>query len=403
MNYLSLNELIEKRKEEILNGNYSYNFYNQMCCNWKQLLDFLKKNNLSYDDNSKQLYLDYQKNNKSHKDYLYTIHSINALEGLNALKLKTKSSRIINNHYEINISNYNKEILEKYKQEMKNYNSEVTITKKIKLTKDIMVFFENERIDNYEKLTLSLIQKFINKYYDSSYYIRKNYNWALKMFLNFLYESKYTISNYSVLIDKIKYHAPISLVTIWEPEKLEKIVNNLADESDVEKRNKAIVLLAIRLGIRFIDIKNLQFSNIDWENNTITFVQHKTKVEIQLPLFEDVGIAIINYIQNGRPKTESKYIFVTHDDKASKLSDTANVEKYLIKTYQKANIDYLSKARKGIHTFRHTLASSMLKANIPMEIIASTLGHVNIESTKNYLKIDTNSLKKCFLEDDTNE
>lgn len=404
MKYLSLNELIEKRKEEIINKNYSCNFFEQMCLNWKQLLAFLKENNLDYNENSKKLYLEYQKNNKSHKYYLYTIHAIQALEGLDTLNIKERSSVIINNNRnEIKISDLNNKILEKYKEDISEYNSIRTITEKIKLTKEIMAFFESKNIYDYNNLDLTIIKSFISEYHNYSYSSKKKYNWALKMFLKFLYENQYIKSDYSILIDKLKYHAPLKMLTVWSNEEIQKIVNSLSNDNPIEKRNKAIVLLAIRLGIRFIDIKNLEFSNIDWKNNTITFVQHKTKVEIQLPLFEDVGNAIIDYIENGRPKTSLKYIFVTHDEKVDKLNDNTNINSYLIKTYQKANINYLSKTIKGIHTFRHTLASSMLKANIPIEIISSVLGHVNNESTKHYIKIDTDSLKTCYLEDFDNE
>ena len=90
-----------------------------------------------------------------------------------------------------------------------------------------------------------------------------------------------------------------------------------------------MVLLAIRLGIRSIDIKNLTFSNINWKENTITFVQQKTKVETTLPLLEDVGQAIIDYIKNGRPKVKNKNIFVTHDENGSNITDSMNLTKYL--------------------------------------------------------------------------
>lgn len=399
MNYLSLNELIEKRKEEIMNNtNYSKHFYDELCRNWKQLIDFLKERNLVYNEESKKQYLEFQTDKKSRQQYLYSVHCIDAIEGLEYLKLNQKCSRVVNNRYEIVISDYNQDILNKYKLEISEYNSKKTTSEKIKLTKDIMRFFENEGISDYSKLNSTIIRKYIEYYMELKYSKKKRYNWALKMFLVFLYDNNYTETNFSYLLDKIKPQKTQTISTVWTQEELQKIINNLKCNTPIKKRNKAIVLIAIRLGIRFSDIKNLEFSNIDWKENTLTFVQEKTKVEIKLPLLEDVGLAIIDYIKNGRPKTNSKNIFVTHDEYATKLSHSSNINEYLMETYESAGIDYLSKERLGIHTFRHTLASNMLKAGIPQQIISSTLCHVNSESDKTYLKIDIDSLKTCCLE-----
>mgnify|MGYP002623215901 CR=1 FL=1 len=188
------------------------------------------------------------------------------------------------------------------------------------------------------------------------------------------------------------------LHNIWTKEEIEKIVNNLSDNTDTETRDKAIALLAIRLGIRFIDIKNLKFDNINWAENKICFTQSKTNKYVELPLPEQVGLAIINYIKNARPKSKTKYIFITHDYYHEKLSDSFNIHKYLIDAYEKANVEYLNKDRKGIHLFRHTLASNMLENGIPLDIISSTLGHANSDSSKDYLMISNNLLEKCCLD-----
>ena len=400
MDYLSLNELIEKRKEEIFSsGMYSKYFYEQVSNNYKQLLLFIKTNNLDYNEDSKEKFLNYQNSIKKHREYLYSVYTIEALNGLENISINTKSHLLSNNRNEISISSYNQEILEKYKLEISEYNSKRTIREKINLTINIMKYFEQNGIKKYNELNVKIIMKFFETYKNKTYYYKKKYNWALRSFLTYLYEFKYVKVNYSYIVDKLKYIAPKTLPTIWQKEEIEKIVENLINDTPINKRNKAIVLLAIRLGIRFIDIKNLTFSNINWQKNTITFVQRKTKVETILPLPEDVGQAIIDYIKNGRPKVKGKNIFVTHDEKNSNISDDMTLTKYLNNVYEKSNIDYKSKERKGMHTFRHTLASQMLKNGTPQDIITSTLGHVNNESDRTYLKIDVNSLKQCCLED----
>ena len=398
MNYQELNELIEKRKEEIIEKCYTFTLYHQVTLIWKELLIFIKDNNLYYNDATKEMFLNNIKNKYKENKYKYAIMATNIIDNIdNVIK---KSSFIIDNCKELDLTNYNNDILTKYlkynKEEV--YNSDVTLKDKKYTVIEIMKYFQNKNILEYRNLKTDNINEFINSYlYNESYYSKKRYSWVLKDFLKYLYYNEYTDRDYTCLIPKIK-NKNCAIHSFWTEEEIEKIVNNLQSNTSIEKRNKAIVLLAIRLGIREIDIINLKFENIDWKKNTITFEQHKTKVNISLPLTEEVGIAIIDYINNGRPKSKEKDIFVTHNEYCCKLSNNFNLNQYLTDTYKLSNLDYESKNKKGIHTFRHSIASNMLKSGIPLDIISSSLGHVNKESTKTYLNIDNDKLLDCCLE-----
>lgn len=70
--------------------------------------------------------------------------------------------------------------------------------------------------------------------------------------------------------------------------------------------------MTIRLGIRVSDIRNMQFSNLKWDIGCIEFKQTKTGDVVSLPLLEDVGWAIIDYLKHGRPISDSQNIFIRH-------------------------------------------------------------------------------------------
>lgn len=76
-------------------------------------------------------------------------------------------------------------------------------------------------------------------------------------------------------------------------------------ETAIGKRDYGILLLAKKTGLRSVDIVNLQFNNIDWKNDEIHIIQHKTNRPLILPLEPDVGNAIYDYILHGRPVAES--------------------------------------------------------------------------------------------------
>ena len=86
-------------------------------------------------------------------------------------------------------------------------------------------------------------------------------------------------------------------------------------------RNKAMMRLALRLGLRDVDICNLRFSQIDWKNDQIILEQEKTGVTLCLPLLEDVGNAIMDYILDERPLAakECPYVFVRRQAPFKKL------------------------------------------------------------------------------------
>ncbi len=77
------------------------------------------------------------------------------------------------------------------------------------------------------------------------------------------------------------------------------------------KRDYAMILLVARLGLRTIDLKRLKLENLKWQENRITLIQSKTSRELHLPLLQDVGWAIIDYLKHGRPKVDSSFVFLT--------------------------------------------------------------------------------------------
>lgn len=163
--------------------------------------------------------------------------------------------------------------------------------------------------------------------------------------------------------------------------------------SVVGKRDYAMMLLASRLGLRSADIRNLKFSDIDWDRNEISIIQTKTQKTVVLPLWEDVGVAIIDYIQNSRPKTKMKEIFVSFRP-PYRVITSATLSTMISKHVFMAGIDIKDK-HHGAHALRHSLATNLLSNNVSLPTISSILGHSSTESTKSYLTIDLNSLMFC--------
>jgi integrase len=145
--------------------------------------------------------------------------------------------------------------------------------------------------------------------------------------------------------------------------------------------------------LRSSDIVNLKFENIDWDNNIISLTQVKTREIITLPLLNDVGNAIIDYVQHGRPNqsTKLKYVFVSQDLPYRKINTISFIVKNAI---IKSGIDARGRHR-GSHSLRHSLATKLMNNGAQLPTIKEVLGHKSIESSSYYLDVNLNSLLEC--------
>jgi len=198
------------------------------------------------------------------------------------------------------------------------------------------------------------------------------------------------------ILDELKTRSIEKLPSYYTPMEIMGVEACIDRKYPMGKRDYAMILLATRLGLRSSDIRLLQFPNIDWDNNLIYLEQFKTKKTIELPLLTDVGEAIIDYIQHGRPKSNSKYIFLRAGSPYEPLS-SGGLYEIINKYFRKSNVKW-AKRRHGVHCLRHSLATNMLKNGSPITIISDTLGHVNSNTTMKYIHLNVDGLLQCTLD-----
>lgn len=217
----------------------------------------------------------------------------------------------------------------------------------------------------------------------------------VRRFLRYLFEMHLTKTDLSIPLFYIKAHRAEKLPSLYNTEEIRKMDTSIEKTSKVGKRDYAIFLLASRLGLRASDICQLQFRNLDWDRNIINLVQYKTKKEIELPLLSVIGEAIIDYIQNGRPKSDNKTIFLTANAPYTPIS-VPGLSSIITGIIYKAGIE-IKNRHHGAHCLRHSLATQLLKQGTPLPVISETLGHRNSQTTMIYLGVDVNGLLCCSL------
>lgn len=160
-------------------------------------------------------------------------------------------------------------------------------------------------------------------------------------------------------------------------------------------RNRALLLLLLRLGLRTEEVAALLPGDIDWKNGFVKIRSTKTFRERVLPLPQDVGEAVVAYLRSLR--THPKRLF-DPTRKAPVGSPRRPEERYEV--YVKNCLCYLFQCagiKRGPHALRHTLATGMINSGATFKTVSDMLGHRSIATTFIYAKLDLKTLAQVAL------
>ncbi len=220
----------------------------------------------------------------------------------------------------------------------------------------------------------------------------------LRNYLSFLYQQGFMKHNLASSLPKSRIIRNAFIPYSWKTEDVKKLLKAVDRGDPKGKRDYAILLLIVHLGLRVSDIRGLKLSNLNWTRKTITLTMQKTKQPLALPLLDNIGWAIIDYLKNGRPETKCDRVFVRHRAPFDAFGENESFYRELHRYMIKAGLDTPVDVHCGMHSLRSTLARNMLETKAPLPVISEVLGHQNINSSSIYLKIDINGLKKCALD-----
>lgn len=171
-----------------------------------------------------------------------------------------------------------------------------------------------------------------------------------------------------------------------------------ATSKECPRRDRAMLLLAAVLGIRAGDLRALRLSSIDWRGREIRFAQTKTGHRVRLPLPDEVMLAVADYLRNERPQSTDNHVFLHHRAPHHSFDDTSNsFHAVATSAYARASVDTSGK-HHGMHSLRHSAATNMLSGDTPYPVISGILGHSNANTTRKYMAIDVEALRRLCLE-----
>jgi site-specific recombinase XerD len=153
------------------------------------------------------------------------------------------------------------------------------------------------------------------------------------------------------------------------------------------RRDYAVLMLLLRLGLRAGEAAALTLEDIDWRTGEIT-VHGKGRRDERLPLPADVGEAIAGYLTRGRPVTGRREVFLRAVAPAGPLS-RGGISFIVRRACRRAGV-----AEVGAHRLRHTAACEMAAAGAPLTEIGQVLRHQSLDSTANYARVGVAELRK---------
>lgn len=220
-------------------------------------------------------------------------------------------------------------------------------------------------------------------------------SWAvIRDFLRFVCNTSIIEDDFSSIIPK--YKREIKLPSTYNYDEITAFENSIDRSTEAGIRDYATLLLATRLSMRSGDIANLTFDSLDFAKSKISIIQQKTGTPLELPMLPIIKEALTDYIENVRPASTSNKIF---------LRTSAPYQPITTSTLRFATTKYLNKAgvnisgkRHGPHSFRSSMASSMVNTDISYEVVRKILGHEDSDAVKHYAKLDIERLRNCAIE-----
>ncbi len=220
---------------------------------------------------------------------------------------------------------------------------------------------------------------------------RKHLCSGARSFLRFLFFEGIVEIELDRVVPTIPHWRLQSIPRHLPSEDIRALIESVDTSTPIGLRDKAVLILIATLGLRSQEVCKLCLDDIRWRDSEIRLTKTKGRREHVLPLGQEVGEAISEYLIHGRPKTNLPNVFLKHKAPQGPISSAGQiVRKHLLRAK-------ITAPSYGAHLLRHSLATRMVNQGAAIKQIADVLGHQSINTTAIYTKVDTNHLAEVAL------
>lgn len=275
-------------------------------------------------------------------------------------------------------------------------NSEATKNLRINHIRQFYEFLASRKVSGIHDISAQIISDYAASLQGESPIYTKHRLATLRFYFRFLRKNGILEYDWSFAVPKVIAPKNRNVPALWEKDDLERLLKGIDRGSPVGKRDYAIILLVVELGLRISDVSELRLDSLKWERNELELIQHKTGNRLTLPLLEDVGWAMIDYIRYARPNVESPFVFLTVNAPYTQMQP-GTIGSTLDRHRARSGIQKKCGTAGGMHSLRHALARRMLEQGTPLSTVANVMGHTSYASTSPYLKVDIEGMRECAL------
>ena len=213
---------------------------------------------------------------------------------------------------------------------------------------------------------------------------------SLRAFLRFLSFRGKTRDDLALAIPAVAHWRLARLPRCLSAKEVDRLIAS-CDGTDYRRlRDRAIILMLVRLGLRSGDVARMRLSDIDWNSGTLQVIG-KGRYQVRLPLPQDVGDALLRYLECRPANIDTDHVFVRSNAPCRPFASGDGVSSVVKHALKRANIETPS---KGAHLLRHTAATEMLRNGVPLDQAGLVLRHRSIDMTAYYAKADVALLKQ---------
>ena len=159
----------------------------------------------------------------------------------------------------------------------------------------------------------------------------------------------------------------------------------------IGKRNHCIMLCFTELALRCIEVASLTVDDFNWHESYVSIKNTKTHADRTLPISEEFGQAIVEYIRLARPETSSRILFVRFKHTCGEPMGCSQIRGVVRRVYVKSGADIKS---TGTHILRRTAGTQLYNSGNSLKLTADILGHESLDSTVRYTKADITGLRQ---------
>jgi len=216
---------------------------------------------------------------------------------------------------------------------------------------------------------------------------------ALRSFFRFLLQQALITTDLAQCVPAPARRRLSTLPKFISADDVELLLHCVDQKTPEGRRNYAILQLLARLGLRAAEVAALTLNDLDWDAGEI-IVRGKGGRYDRLPLPDEVGQALANYLRDGRPSCSTRRVFVRHRAPQRGFANGEAVGTIVHRALDRAG---LHPAHKGAHLLRHSLATRLLRNGASLAEIGELLRHRDLNTTQIYAKVDESALRRLAL------